>query len=386
VKRPGAEELWIAFALSLAPAVSNGIGRFAYALILPAMRSDLAWSYTQAGWVNTANALGYLLGAVLMARLLRRSGPHRPLVVGMISTCLAVLASGLFRDYAALLFLRVVAGVGGACALIGGGALVAELFALHPQRAAAGIALYFGGGGLGILLSGILLPWLFEALGAAGWQFAWIGLGLLSAILTVPCLAAAARVPEVQHGAQFTPWPKRPLLPSLCAYFVFALGSIVYMTFVVAWMRDRGAGALAVSATWGLLGLAIAVSPLLWRPALSRWKGGWPLAASVAACALGAALPLVSTAPPAMLASAAIFGGAFFIPPAAVTEIARRTLPRPAWGSALATYTVVFGAGQPIGPALAGAIADASGTLFAGLLAAVLVMLAAAGAAALQRE
>ena len=87
-----------------------------------------------------------------------------------------------------------------------------------------------------------------------------------------------------------------------------------------------------------------------------------------------------------MLVSAVIFGGAFFIPPAAVTEIARRALPRPAWGSALATYTVVFGAGQPIGPALARAIADASGTLFAGLLAAVLVMVVAAAAAALQRE
>jgi len=27
------------------------------------MRDDLGWSYAQAGWLNTANALGYVLGA-----------------------------------------------------------------------------------------------------------------------------------------------------------------------------------------------------------------------------------------------------------------------------------------------------------------------------------
>ena len=40
----------------LAMAVGNSL-RFAYALILPAMRDDLAWSYTQAGALNTINAV-----------------------------------------------------------------------------------------------------------------------------------------------------------------------------------------------------------------------------------------------------------------------------------------------------------------------------------------
>jgi hypothetical protein len=40
--------MWVAIWLSLGPGVSNGLARFAHALILPAMRSDLGWSYTQA--------------------------------------------------------------------------------------------------------------------------------------------------------------------------------------------------------------------------------------------------------------------------------------------------------------------------------------------------
>lgn len=60
--------LWLALALSLGAAVSLGITRFAYALLLPPMRADLGWSYTLAGAMNTVNALGYLLGALLTAR------------------------------------------------------------------------------------------------------------------------------------------------------------------------------------------------------------------------------------------------------------------------------------------------------------------------------
>lgn len=378
--------LWIALGLSLGPAVSNGLGRFAYALILPAMRSDLRWSYTQAGWVNTINALGYLAGGLLSLRLVPRTGPHRVFRVGMISTALALIGSGLVRDYGALLFLRFVAGVGGAMAFIGGGALVAELYAHHPRRASSGIAIYFGGGGAGIVASGLPLPWLFELRGASAWPLAWLGTGALAGLMCLPAFLAARRIPRVVMSGPPVRWSKRPLLPSLSAYFGFALGSIVYMTFIIAWMRDRGAGARDISLVWGLLGAAIMLSPLPWRVALARWPGGLPLSASMAACAAGAAIPLLSTSLGAMLASATLFGGAFFIPPAAVTALARKALPREAWGAGLATYTVVFAAGQPVGPILAGLVADATGTLFAGLFTSVVVLVVGSIVAALQRE
>lgn len=377
--------LWIALGLAIGPAVSNGIGRFAYALILPAMREDLAWTYTQAGWVNTANALGYLVGALLVLALVRRTGARLLFDLGMLMTGVTLLASGLVRDDLVLLGLRLVTGVGGALAFIGGGALVTGLYAEHPERAPASIALYYAGGGAGILVTGVALPWLFALRGVRAWTEAWIGLGLLSLALTVPSLAASARVPPAPVVASSTPWDKRPLLVSLVGYFLFAIGSIVYMTFIIAWMRGRGAGASEVSLVWGALGAAILLSPIWWRAPLARWSGGWPLAASIAACAVGAGLPLVLTSFPAMLASALIFGSAFFIPPAAVTALSRRALPRSAWGAAIAGYTVVFGVGQPIGPLLAGAVADRTGTLFAGLATSVAVLALGALVSALQR-
>ena len=53
-------DIWIAIGLSMGAAVSLGFSRFAYALLLPAMRSSLHWNYVQAGGMNTSNALGYV--------------------------------------------------------------------------------------------------------------------------------------------------------------------------------------------------------------------------------------------------------------------------------------------------------------------------------------
>ena len=60
--------------LSLAPTIGLGIGRFAYALVLPDMRDALGWSYSAAGFMNTINAVGYLAGALVASRLIRRFG------------------------------------------------------------------------------------------------------------------------------------------------------------------------------------------------------------------------------------------------------------------------------------------------------------------------
>ena len=67
-------------ALSLGPVVGNGFARFGYALLLPAMKLDMVWSFTQAGWINTAHAIGYLVGAVLSPSLERPMSMISPMI------------------------------------------------------------------------------------------------------------------------------------------------------------------------------------------------------------------------------------------------------------------------------------------------------------------
>ena len=89
---PDAHPARLILTLSLAATVGLGIGRFAYALVLPDMREDLGWSYSAAGFMNTINAVGYLVGALVASRLIRRVGWAAAIRGGTIA-CVAALAT-----------------------------------------------------------------------------------------------------------------------------------------------------------------------------------------------------------------------------------------------------------------------------------------------------
>ena len=271
--------------------------------------------------------------------------------------------------------------------------MAARLFS-DPQRTALAIALYFGGGGLGMVLSGATLPSFFALHGAGAWPAAWIGLGAASALFSVPSIWAARSLSgRTQPGdtiPQTTANPSR--LPigrmgfALASYGLFATGYIVYVTFLVAWMRDLDAGLGLVSITWVVIGLGIIASPFAWRGVLARFDDGVPLACATGVTAVATLLPLGLAGPPALVASAAPFGLAVFIAPAAVTAFSRRNLSPDLQGSAVALFTTVFAAGQTIGPVAAGAIGDALGSIERGLLAAGVVLALGALGALGQRD
>jgi len=381
-----ARGLLVAFLLSFGPAVSNSFARFAYALILPAMRSDLGWSYSQAGSINTVNAFGYLLGALLTRALVARVGNRGLYGWGMVLTSVAIAATGFVRDFEALMAVRVLAGVGGAAVFICGGALSGNIFAQRPQLATTTIAIYFAGGGIGLMLSGVALPLLLDAQGSAAWPLAWRGMGYASIAMTLAAAWAARGIAEPGKMPGEARWRLRPFAAELASYTMFAFGYIGYMTFVIAWMRVNGAGTGTVIAVWFVLGLATLLAPLAWRKPAERWPGGRPLAAVMAVLTAGAALPLASARPAAMLLSAALFGLAMFSAPSSVGSFIKRALPRPAWGSAIATFTVVFAAGQIAGPVAIGWLADRSGSLRIGLAASAALLGLGAVLALAQRD
>lgn len=378
--------LLVAFLLSFGPAVSNAFARFAYALILPAMRSDLHWSYSQAGAINTVNAFGYLLGALLTRALVARLGNRALYGWGMLVTSVAIAATGWVREFEALMAVRVLAGVGGAAVFICGGALSGNIFARRPQLATTTIAIYFAGGGIGLMLSGVAVPLLLEAQGSASWPLAWRGMGYASLLMTVAAAWSAWGIAEPGKMAGEARWTLRPFAAELASYMLFALGYIGYMTFVIAWMRLNGASTATVIAVWFVLGLATLLAPLVWRKPAEHWPGGRPLAAVMIVLAAGAALPLASTHAAAMLLSAALFGIAMFSAPSSIGSFIKRALPRPAWGSAIATFTVVFAAGQIAGPVAIGWLADRSGSLQIGLAGSAGLLALGAVVALAQRD
>ncbi len=362
--------------LALGVLVTNGFGRFAYGLILPAMRDDLGWSYAQAGWLNTANALGYVLGAVATIWALGRVSAGRLFAWGLMATTLALLATGLVADLWWQSLWRFLTGFFGALSFSTAGALAARLFADTPRHNALGIAILFGsGGGMAIVLAGATLPPMLAWGGDAAWPWAWVLVGTLS-LLCLPLGLWAARLaePASSPGDTPAPLPIRRMLPELTGYASFGLGYIVYLTFLSAWMAEQAAGVLQVTLVWVLVGLSITFSPLLWRGVFARHEGGLPLALVLCCIATGSALPVLWPGLAGLVLSAVVFGASVFMAPGAVTSFTRQNLPAVAWGRAIALFTVIFACAQTIGPWAAGLLGDAFGSIGVSLLVASAVL------------
>ncbi|MBN8294259.1 YbfB/YjiJ family MFS transporter [Rhodobacter sp. NTK016B] len=373
--------------LSLGVLVTNGFGRFAYGLILPAMRADLDWSYAQAGWLNTANALGYIAGAVGTMLALRRMAPARLFAIGLAVTALSLVATGLVPALWWQSLWRFLTGLFGALSFSTAGALAARLWAEDPRRNALGIGILFGsGGGSAIVLCGATLPAMLSGWGDAAWPWAWLIVGGLSLACLPLGLWAAWRAPVVpRRKADAPPLPLAAMTAQFVGYAGFGLGYIVYLTFLSSWMREQAAGTLQVALVWILLGGCITLSPLLWRGIFARHASGRPLALVLCAIAAGSALPVLWPGVAGLVVSATIFGLSVFMAPPAITNFTRQNLPAESWGSAISLFTVIFAVAQTVGPYAAGWLGDRTGSIGPSLLAAAALLLLGALAASRQK-
>jgi MFS family permease len=375
-----------AVAGALAMAVAQGVGRFAYTALLPATQLGLGFDDATGGALASANLLGYLAGALagrsLATSRLRGAAIRAALATVAITTALLAATTSIW----AWALLRMAAGAGGGLVFV-----LVSAAALEPQEGATPRpGVLYAGVGFGIALTGTtaaLLP-------VTAWQVAWPTLAAIGAAMALPAWSTvAARPAPVTGGARPVPAPPTPRAPPpppsahpaghapppfslarLCvAYFLEALGYIVSGTFtVLAIRRTPGLEHLAPWA-WTLAGLAAIPSALLWS-ALGRRIGlRSALVAAHVTQAVGMALPLLSSSAAAALLGAAFFGGTF-IGIATLAISAAAVITPLHFGRTVGTLTVVYGIGQIVGPAAAGAISTRVGNPGPAVLAAAVAV------------
>ena len=372
--------------LSLAPTVGLGIGRFAYSLVLPDMRDALGWSYSAAGFMNTVNAAGYLAGALMASRLIKRFGLAATVRWGTIACVVSLALCAMSGNFAVLSFARLLAGLGAAAGFVAAGALAATIAQSQPARDSFLLSLFYAGPGLGIVSSGLVAPFTLQAFGPGSWWIVWWAMTALSVLMTLPLLLAP--INRTAGIADVVP-AKFAILPVsiyLAGYFLFGAGYIAYMTFMIAYVRDAGGGAAAQSVFWCLIGVSAFVTPWVWRGVLARNSGGISTAIILGVNALGAALPLFGHSALLLAISALVFGVAFFAVVASTTAFVRFNYPPAAWPTGIAAMTIAFGLGQTLGPIAVGAVSDAFGSLSYALNVSAAMLALGAIAAAFQRR
>jgi predicted MFS family arabinose efflux permease len=369
-----------AAALALGAAISLGLARFSYALLLSPMRAELGWSYFTAGAMNTVNAAGYLVGALLLPRALARFDARTLLLAGGFGTALVLAAHGLVRSDGWLYTLRGLAGVCSAATFATGGLLAARLGQTPGAKPALVLGLYYGGTGLGIIASALIVPPL-------SWPVAWVALAA-TALAANAVMARGTRslaAPPAAAPARGEGFRARDFAFGLLGYLMFGLGYIGYMTFIVTLLREQGVGGAVIVAFYMLLGAGVIASSWLWAPLLQRFRGGQPLAVLDALLAVATLLPVLSAHPVAVFASGGLFGAVFLSVVASTTVLVRHNLPPAAWPAGIAAFTIIFAAGQIVGPVLVGWVADGPGGLVRGLALSAGVLALGAALASRQR-
>jgi MFS family permease len=365
--------LRLALSGALAMACLMGFGRFSYTPILPGMMADLKLSAGDAGSIAAANFAGYLLGAILASGRWAAGRERAVALTALISTALLLFAMAMAESIPAFMVIRFLAGVASAFGMVFTTSIVLGA-ALGNSRVQAG---HFSGVGAGIALSALVS---FVAVAASGegpapWRGEWIAGGV---VVLLASLVVFRLLPRPAAGRDEAP-PEPPLrwtlpLVRLClSYGLFGLGYVVAATFLVVMARAGTGGHTVEFLSWLVTGFAAMASLFLWQPAVRRL--GLPAAyrASLVIEAAGAAVMVLLPGVSAPLIGGLLFGSTFVVATAYALQIGRMLQPR-SQRRVMGLMTAAFGVGQIVGPVIAGAIVDRTGTyVVASLLSAAML-------------
>ena len=359
-----------------------GFARFAYSVMLPAMRDDFGATVATMGMLASSNLMGYVLGSGLAMLLTARFRTDRVSLAGLVSVCAGLLLLAVTPGPGGALVLMFVLGVGSALAFIATTAMVSNAV---PERRGRLLGFATAGIGLGTTGCSLVIAFLLE-IGDDGWRWSWFALGVLLTA-AVPWIhrtvSSADRERVASSGAANTDdkptWgavARHRRLWVFPMYVCWGAGYIVYVMFVTAFLHDeRGLSVGTAALIYSVIGVAAIFGGPLVGPLSDRLTRPPLMALTMATCAGGTALLVVADTVGLYLVSAVLFG----MPISAIgTLIAAYVgdLWRPIeQGPIFAGVTLLFGIAQAVTPAVVGIVTDRVGTLTPAFLFAVAILL-----------
>jgi len=365
--------------IALASGVAQAFGRFTYALLLPAIDTDLLQSYALAGLIGTANVAAYLLGVIAVSALARRTAP-----AVMIRWGLAGTTTGLFLLWQAesALVLGIglaVTGFAGAFIWVPAPGLAGSV--VRPARRGAAIGLAGSGIGAGIVFASGLAAALHSSGGDASWRTVYLVEAVLAAVALALCVRFLRPGPHRDDAAPVRSGALRRVpgwFGLAGGYAAYGLAYSVYTTYlVVALEDDAGLSRGSASAVYTLVGVTLIVGGILLGPLSDRWGRGRSLVLGYLAMALSIAVVPLGTLPLAVL-SALTFGLMMSGLPAVISAHLADSLTPREFAGAFGRCTLAFGLAQLCGPQLGGWLAETTGSFTPAFLLAAAVALAGA--------
>lgn len=377
--------------LAFGAAVAQSFGRFAYGVLLPAVRDDLGISNTVAGSLGTVNVGAYLAGTVAVAL---GSGRFRLLALlrfGLLLATAGLVLSALATGVAMLGVAMFLSGFGGALVWIPTPAIAAA--SVSPERRNQAVALLGSGIGLGVVFAGQLAGYVRSNLGDDSWQTAYVVMAVIAIVVTTTTTLFIAHEQDrpSRGNAAFGGFSAlkrmRGWLPLTGAYTAFGMMYLLVLAYLASRLEDdSGWTSAEVSLSFTLVGLASVFGAPLMVGIAGRFGTGRALSGAFGLWALVVLIILPGWFVPTLVASAGI-GLIFSGVPSTLTlyVVANTTIED--YGPSFAAATLAFGVAQMVSPQLGGLIADLAGSFLAVfLLSIVMAFLGLAAALGLPRD
>ena len=349
-----------------------GFGRFAYPMLLPSMRGSLGFNYSEMGLLSGAIMLGYLLFSLIGGLLATRFGPKRIVIASLLCGTLSMFIISRLSGFFPLLFFNFTMGAGGAGAHIAMTTLPMAWFG--EQRLGRALGVVTGGTGLGIIVTGLLLPYLLSHLGKEAWRQCWLLLASTTFLVAVIGWVLLREKPN-----QITPLPLTPdkdkksisftgkenglnLKTIFIAYFIFGFAYNIYATYFVAYMVEEIRLSEKVAGNiWALFGWMCMGSGLIWGVISDRLGRRKALLWNNGIISFSVLLPLLFHQP-FILGLSSFFFGATFLGTVTViaASIGDQVVEKRA--SVYGLVTLIHGIGQFLGTISGGYLKDLTGS------------------------
>jgi len=359
--------------------VVMGIGRFAYTALLPGMMNTYGFGEDVAGIMAAWNYAGYLGGVLAMRKEAPGIRRYLLFVFFLALSLFTTAGMGLVTTHMSWHVMRFLAGfASGACFVLCSSIVLDTLTAINRPELAG---ILYSGVGAGIAMGGAASGPLEILVGSSG---AWFGLATLCLPLA---LVAAATLRPGANSAPVTQIPdknsfsyensekKRPYRILLLSYFLEGFGYIIGATFLVSLVQTTTNSPEKARISWVVTGCAAALSTPVWRYAARKGYVRMLVLAFLLQ-GTGALLPVLSSSTMAALGAGLLLGGTFM----GITVLSLQygvVLSGMPSAHTVAVMTALYGAGQIIGPVVAGLIADGQGFFPAFVISSISLFFAA---------
>jgi len=373
-----------------------GLARFGYSVLLPPMQSGLGLDNSQAGVLASANLIGYLVMALAGGALASHFGARIVVSSGLVVIGIGMIMTGFSEDFTAAALWRAVTGIGSGAANIAVMGMWATWFPPAKRGLASGIAVT--GSAFAMIGTGSLVPPLLARSGANGWQFCWHIFGGLSLTIALICWliirnkksTPAIDLSSPYGGAIVTPADRQSgswhdIFRSKAAwhlglvYVAFGFSYIIFMTFFVKHLMAAGGYSKAAAGNlFMLMGWANLLISFLWGSLSDRIGRANTLVMVYLIHTVAFALFGLAHTPLFFTLAAVLFGMTAFSIPAIMAATCGDIFGSRMASVAIGFVTLLFGVGQVAGPAIAGFMADRSGSFTSAYLLAAAVALTGA--------